>query len=223
MAMDMAMDNVFAIIDEGDGDRLRQLLADDPAQASVRNADGLSPLLAATYRHRPDLAQIVLAAAPPLDVFDAAAVGDVDRLAELLDADPVLANAYASDGFTPLGLAAYFGHPAAVRLLLERGADPSAAARNAMRVQPLHSAVAGRSAEAVRLLLAAGADPNARQHGGWTPLLAAAAHGDEDVVNNLLAAGADAAAVNDAGQDAAALAAEHGHAALAERLGALTS
>lgn len=149
-------------------------------------------------------------------------MGDAGRLAELLDAEPALARAYASDGFTPLALSAFFDHPAAVRLLLERGADVSAVARNAMQVQPLHSAVAARAREVVRLLLAAGADSNARQHGGWTPLQAAAAHGDDEMVHDLLAAGADSRAANDSGQDAARLAEENGHTALAERLRALS-
>lgn len=64
-------------------------------------------------------------------------MGRADRIAELLDRDPTLANAYASDGFFPLGLAAFFGHPEAVALLLARCADVTAVARNPMRVQAL--------------------------------------------------------------------------------------
>lgn len=77
-----------------------------------------------------------------------------------------------------------------MELLLDRGADVSAVARNDMRVQALHAAVAGRNREAVRMLLAAGADPNAEQHGGWTPLMAAQQHGDDDIAAELIAAGA---------------------------------
>jgi ankyrin repeat protein len=76
-------------------------------------------------------------------------------------------------------------------VLLEHGADVRSVARNPMQVQALHAAVAGRSGESVRLLLDAGADPNARQHGGWTPLMAARQHGDQPVIDMLLAAGAD--------------------------------
>jgi ankyrin repeat protein len=157
--------DIFAAIEAGDSDQVHAIVASDPPAAASRNEAGLSAVLAALYRHDLDSMRAILAANPQLDVFDAAAVGDASRLAELLDAEPALVNAYAADGHFPLGLAAYFGRPHAVRCLLERGADVGQVARNDMQVQALHSAVAGRNAEAVRVLLEAGADANAVQHG----------------------------------------------------------
>ncbi|HEX6596802.1 MAG TPA: ankyrin repeat domain-containing protein [Acidimicrobiales bacterium] len=186
----MSDSEIFDAILAGDVERVRAHLAENPSAASARNDDGLSAVLAAQYRRDDDAVEAILSAGPDLDVFDAAAVGDCGRLTTLLDAEPSLVNAFASDGFFPLGLAAYFGRSEAVRLLLERGADVSATARNPMRVQALHAAVAGRSREAVRMLLAAGADPNAEQHGGWTPLMASQQHGDDDISADLIAAGA---------------------------------
>lgn len=185
--------DAFAAIDAGDIDGLRALLAADPSAAARRNDTGLSAVLAAQYRHQPDAVRAILDAEPPLDVFDAAAVGATDRLAALLDADPSLVNAFAPDGHYPLGLACYFSQPDAVALLLERGADVTQVARNDMQVQALHAAVAGRNANTVRLLLEAGADPNAVQHGGWTPLAQAEHHGDPELISLLLAAGAQPA------------------------------
>lgn len=185
--------DVFAAIEAGDADAVRVAVQQDPGNASARNQARLSAVLAAQYRHRPDIVDVLLSARPELDVFDAAAVGDVGRLTEILDAQPDAVNAYSPDGFFPLGYAAYFGHPEAVRLLLTREADVGTVARNPMQVQALHSAVAGRNAEAVRLLLEAGADPNAEQHGGWTPLMAAEEHGDQPVIELLIAHGADPA------------------------------
>jgi len=37
-------------------------------------------------------------------------------------------NAVSSDGFSPLGLASFFGHADTVKLLLDRGADTKGAA-----------------------------------------------------------------------------------------------
>ena len=213
------MQELFDAIAAGDLDGVRRLVADHPAAASARDQNGLPAVLAATYRHRPDIVEALLAAEPELDVFTASAVGDVDRLVDLLDGEPSLATAYAADGFFPLGLAAYFGQPDAVRLLLERGADVGAVADNPMRIQALHAAVAGRSLEAVRLLVGAGADVNAGQHGGWTPLMGAAAHGDAEIVEVLLAAGADPAAVNDEGANAVSLATSNGHSQVAALVG----
>ncbi len=154
---------------------------------------------------------MLLAAGPELDLFDAASVGDTARLAELLDRDPSWVNAYSADGFYPLGLAAFFGHPEAVRLLLLRGADVTQAARNAMRVQPLHAAVAGRSFEVVRLLLEAGAPVKAQQQEGWTPLHEVVHRNDVEMTRYLLAHGADPKQQNDAGKSAIGIAAEQGN------------
>ena len=186
---------IFDAIGSGDVDEVRSLLRTDPALATARcPASGVSAVLSARYRHRPDLVEAVLEARPELDVFDAAGLGDVDRLRQLLDEDPAATGSWSTDGFTPLHLAAFFAQPAAVALLLERGADVGAVARNPMQVQALHSAVAGRDIESVRLLLAAGADPDARQHGGWTPLMAARQHGDTAIERLLLDYGAPAEA-----------------------------
>jgi ankyrin repeat protein len=163
-------------------------------------ADGVSPLLRAQYAMDEARVAALLAEGPELDVHEAAAVGDTERLRALLDEDPALVGAFASDGFQPLHLAAFFRRPAAVRLLLERAADANAVATNDTRVAPLHSAAAGGDHESVRLLLEAGADPNARQRGGFAPLHAAAAAGDRELVELLLASGADRAAETDDGR-----------------------
>jgi len=181
---------LFEAIEAGDVAQTRSILADDPSLAGSRSPTGVSAVLWARYRGHQDVVDALLAADPDLDVFDAAGLGLIDRLTDLVDNDPGQANAWSPDGFAPLGLAAFFGHPEAVRYLIGRGADVHAAARNAMRVQPLHSAVAAGNVEAVRLLLEAGADPDAEQHGGWTPLMAARTRGDEDIIGLLLAHGA---------------------------------
>jgi ankyrin repeat protein len=153
----------------------------------------MSEVLQAVYRG--DTAEAErLAAGRDLDVFEAAALGHTDRVGELLDSDPSLANAWAEDGFQPLGLASFFGHSETARLLVERGAEVNSASRNPMKVMPLHSAAAAAD-PAVRyaiakLLLEAGADPNARQQDDYTPLMAADQHGDSRLRELLLEHGA---------------------------------
>ena len=155
----------------------------------------MSELLQAIYHGDQARADELLAAGPELDVFEAAAVGRTDRVRELLDEDPDLANAWADDGFQPLGLASFFGHVEVARLLVERGAEVNSASRNEMRVMPLHSAAATGDAdtryELAKLLLDNGADPNARQQDDYTPLMAADQHGDERLARLLEGHGAD--------------------------------
>jgi uncharacterized protein len=154
----------------------------------------MSELLQAIYRGDQARADELLAADLELDVFEAAAVGRADRLGELLDEDPALANAWAEDGFQPLGLASFFGHVDAARLLVERGAEVNSASRNDFRVMPLHSAAATGDPEVryalAKVLLEHGADPDARQQDDFTALMAADQHGDERLRSLLVEHGA---------------------------------
>lgn len=179
-----------------------------------------SDILAALYRNDTAEAARLAGTASTLTIWEASALGRDDALAQRADEDPACIDAAAPDGHTPLGLAAFFGRASTVRLLLARGADPARASSNDMQVQPLHAAVAGRSAECVQALLDAGADPNARQQVGYTPLMGAASAGREDLANLLLARGADRSLHSDDGRTAASIASEHGHASLANHLSA---
>ena len=158
------------------------------------------------YHPQPELAAMVRDRRTEIDVYEAAALGDVDRLAEITTTSPNLASATAADGFTSLHLACYFGREASVSLLLDVGAEPNAIATNGSELQPLHSAAAARSLEIVRCLLDAGADPNARQKGGYTALMAAAMHGDEAMIRVLLDSGAEPESTSDDGQTAGEMA-----------------
>ena len=177
-----------------------------------------SSILTAMYNRKRDEAVRLAAAASTLTIWEAAALGDDDRLRELLDGNPGLANAFAADGFLPLSLAAFFAPAATTKLLLERGAIAGTAARNDMKVQALHAAVAARNADAVLMLLDRGADPNARQQIGYTPLMGAASAGCADLADLLLQRGADPSLVSEEGKTAADIAREHGHNDLATTL-----
>ena len=202
------MEELFAAIRAGDAERVRELVAADPALAAARDPNGLSAVLAALYQQRRDIADTLLGAGPELDVLDAAATGRLDVLRAHIEADQEALGARTPDGFTPLHLAAFFGGGAAVRLLLAAGMDSDADQENPPRVRPLHSAVAARDLDAATALLEAGADPNTAQSGGFTPLLAAAHHDDAALAALLLRHGADPALAADDGRDPAAMAGE---------------
>jgi ankyrin repeat protein len=152
------------------------------------------------------------------DVHAAAKNGDTDEVAALLSMDNRLTRTFDADGWSPLHLAAHYGHADIVSLLLHNNAPVDLRSTNQMANTALHAALAGRRAEVVPILLDAGADVNARQHGGWTALHAAAANGDRALVELLQSRGADAMAANDAGVTAASIARERGHAAIADLL-----
>ncbi len=204
--------NLFALIRAADEDAVRELLERRPEAAEERDEEGVSAIRRAVYAGKDEIATILLDANPALDVFDAAAVGRTRGLEALLAGDRELARARASDGFTALHLAAFFGHEDAAALLLEHGADANAVARNAeLELAPLHSAAAGGNSKLVALLLEHGANPKARQRGGFTALHAAAQNGDRESVEALLDRGADKTARTDDGKTATELAAAAGH------------
>ncbi|MBO0870733.1 MAG: ankyrin repeat domain-containing protein [Micromonosporaceae bacterium] len=209
--------DIFATIRAGDAPAATRLLVAEPGLARTRHKGGPTPVLFALYHHYPELAEALASVSGELDLAEAAALDRVDRVRELL-ADGAAVDGRTPDGFTPLQLAAYFGAPATVELLIAAGAEVDAVAANPMRIQPLHAAAAGQHPEVVRILLRAGADPNGRQQGGWTPLHAAAQHGDTALVELLLAAGTDPDATNDEGTTPAAAARQAGHPELADRL-----
>ena len=211
-------DDLFTALEVGDAGAVETILDEERSLASARDASGVSALMRALYRFEPGLVDIVRARAGAFDVFEAAALGDVDRLRSVLDDEPSRATAYSGDGFTALHFAAFFGHPNAVSLLIERGAEVNAFGRGWMTGTALHSGVSRLHSEVVRVLLDAGANPDVRQSGGWTPLHAAAKNGDLASVELLLAAGADAAARNDEGHSVEDLAIESGDDATIERV-----
>jgi ankyrin repeat protein len=146
-------EDLIAAVKDGDADRVAEIVTGEPELATTRDGDGVSVLMLARYRSNRAVTDALLAADPELDVFEAAALGYLDRLRERLDDDPTAVSLLSADGYTALHLAAFFAKPEAARILIEAGASIDVVAANDMRVQPLHSAAAGRESDICRLLL----------------------------------------------------------------------
>jgi uncharacterized protein len=215
--------DLFDAIKKGEGATVDELLDRDAALVNARNEDGLSPLLVAMYWGRGDIASSILRRNPDLNVFEAAAAGETERVRELVAADRSQATALSIDGYTALGLAAFFKHRDVVRDLLAAGAEARAASRQG-GFTPLHSAVAtdagARDIEIVRMLLDAGADPNAKAQSGSTALHTVAFTGDREVAELLLTHGADPSLRNNDGKTASDVARDRGNEEIANVLAA---
>jgi ankyrin repeat protein len=210
--------DVIAAVQAADHVAVSRLLGNDPALASARDANGVSAIMHAFYARQPEIAEVLIAAKPGLDIFEATAAGKTDKVSEILNRDSDASRQWSADGFTALHFAAFFNRSAIARELIQHGSDIDAIARNPMKVTPLHSAAAAHSGEIVRLLLERGANPNARQQGGWTPLHAAAQDGDAEMVRALVEHHADPKATNDEGKTPGDIATEKGHVEIAARL-----
>jgi ankyrin repeat protein len=213
---------MFEAVKSGDAASVIELLDAHPVLVNAKNETGVSAVLLATYFGHREILEILLARGAELNIFDAAATGDLDRLKALAAEDTELIGSYSPDGFTPIGLAAFFGRKDVLDFLLQHGADPNAASKNQMRVTPLHSAVAHRDPEIatamVESLLSNGAKVNIAQDGGWTPLHQAAAHGQMEIMELLLDRKADVNAESDDGTTPLRMAHNKGFSEAAEML-----
>lgn len=205
----------FDAIKAGRVDELKSLAQARPELLAARDANGASAILVAIYNQRKDVAEALAGLGAPVDLFEASALGRVDRIQEILRANPAQVSEYAADGFMPVGLAAFFGHADAVRALITAGADVRAVAKNAFKVQPIHAAVAARNIEIVRAILEAGADPNAQQQQGFRPMHEAGANANRPLAELLMQHGADPTLPNDDGKSAIDFARDKGHAEFA--------
>jgi ankyrin repeat protein len=206
----------FRLIQSGVTAEIAAAVEVDAKLAQARDAQGVSALMWSVYTGQPMVRDYLLAQLAAqgelLDIFEAAAVGDSLRIEDVLTMDPGAVHGVSGDGWTPLHLAAAFGTPDTVEVLLQHGARVDSISLNPQRNQPLHAALAlSRNAETVELLLNEGAQPDAVQAGGFTPLFSAATANRKDLARLLLARGAHAHVRNDAGKTAAEFARERGH------------
>ena len=208
--------DIFSAISGNETGKVKELIAQHRDVAHTRNPAGVSALMQARYENKIEIVELLRKAAGELDVFEAAALGDVARLRTLLTSDPHQVQAQSRDGFTPLHLACFFSQPEAAEFLLQRGAEANAVSPG--RIAVIHSAAASRNAAMVKLVLQAGANPNLQQQGGYTALHEAAMHNSVERAQALLDAGADRTIRSDDGLTAAEMAAQKGNREVLELL-----
>lgn len=183
----------------------------DASQATDALPGGLSPLMFALYNGALEIAEL-LRNFRPLDVFEAAAINDARRVAELVAAEPELAKSYSIDGWTPLHLAAFLGSRDACFVLMGLGAPLDAVSENPMSNTPMHAAIAGPAGEALApLLIGFGADVHHVGGSGVTALHLAASRGFDGLAKLLLARGVNLAARTEDHKTAIDIARERGH------------
>ena len=102
---------LLAAIDADDAAAVERLLAAEPGLASAKSEDGVSAILRALYRRREGALAALVLAAPALDLFEAAALGETARVEEIVAGDPAAVGARSPDGFTALHLAAFRPRP----------------------------------------------------------------------------------------------------------------
>jgi ankyrin repeat protein len=206
-----------AIVDaalNGDLKTLRALVR-QAADVDAQQPDGMTALHWAVQRRDLEMMDVLLEAGAKPDLINrtgakplylAAINADAAAIARLLDAGEDANAVLTAEGESVLMLTSQTGNPEAVKLLLDRGADPNV--QQARGQTALMWAAAEGHADVVELLLARGADPalsstastkaERRPPGGLTALLFAARQGKSDAARALLDGGAD---IDQAGAD----------------------
>ena len=199
------------------------MVSADPTLIDARSRTGESAILTAVYHRQKEIVNLLVARGATLSLFEACAAGEVEHVERLLAGDRESLGRFSGDGWTPLHLAAFFGHARIVEIILAHAPDVSARSQNPNSNTPLHAALAGNHKFVAGLLIGAGADVNAVDAQGWRPLHLAAANANLDSIKALIAQGAAVSAANNEGLTALALATEKNHreaAALLRRHGA---
>lgn len=212
------MESIEDLIKKNDTTGLRELLNSNPALANGKTAQGFSYLLLAAYYRNHDAIQLIREKRNKLDLYEASSIGDLNSVMQHLTNQPSSINSYSSDGFTPLGLACYFGHLEIVKYLVNHGADVNKASSNSFHVAPIHSATAISDYGITAFLLEHGADVNAKQQSGVTPLHSAAHNGKLNIAKLLVDHGADINAKTSEGKTPADMAFEKNYTDVGEYL-----
>ncbi len=187
--MDLGIE-IASLVQSGEQQKLEEMMNNHPELADGKTPQGISLLTLAAYCRNQQAIKFIASRKQSIDLFEAAAIGDFELLKQHLLEKPEHIDAHSVDGFTPLGLACFFGHRKIAGYLIRLGADVNVPSNNDFAVSPIHSACAISNIDLTKLLIDNGADVNVKQRSGITALHSAAHHGQLDLVKLLVENGA---------------------------------
>src|SRR3954453_10553360 len=107
-------------IKAGEFERVKAMVSANPALINARSGTADSAILTAVYHRQKEIVNLLVARGATMTIFEACAAGEIERVERLLaergGGTPGVSD-YSADGWTPLHLAAFFGHPKIAELL----------------------------------------------------------------------------------------------------------
>ena len=172
----------FVGVAHGNTARVKELLEEHPELATVTASWGETPIEAAAQMANREIMELLLAHGAPLDICTAIALGNNDRVREMLRENPSLKDATGAHGIPVMYYPVITGNREIAQLLLDLGADINAGAGG---TTPLHGAAMFDQVEMAEWLLRNGADPNLADYEGKTPFERAQVLGNAQVAQVL--------------------------------------
>src|ERR1700745_3868911 len=133
---------LFESIRTGDAGKVRELVSANVNLVNARNPQLQSAVLLSCYQGRKEIRDLLIEKGATLELHEAVAAGNLNRVKQLVEADTGLAKCYSPDGFPLLALAAAFGHEGVARYLHGKVAEVNAIATNGTGYSALTGAVA---------------------------------------------------------------------------------
>lgn len=205
------MKKLIQLLATRDATKVIEYVTENPSILDEKDKSGASGFMQVLYHRLPEAAETATDLKSEFSFDEAVAIGKVDQVKSAIEDNEELVSAFCGDGFTPIGLATFFGQVEMAKYLFESGADPSTCADNTMKVSAIHAAAAIGNFELIELYLSNGYDANIPQMNNITPIQSAAYRGDLEMVKLLVRHGADPQIPSVDGIDALGYAKEGGH------------
>jgi cytohesin len=181
----------YAIAQDDSKDAIK-LLINKGANVNVRDWDGFTPLMWATWESGKDVVELLISKGADVNQQDNYGCTALHQIATLGNKDMVeLLLAKGAAPLSSIHSAVCAGDLAKVKSLVEEGDDVNRRAKGSGGQTPLFAAVYGDHIDIARFLIAKGANVNAKDMAGQTPLHVVCVHGKRNMVELLIAEGAD--------------------------------
>uniref|UniRef100_A0A673BQ61 Ankyrin-1 n=1 Tax=Sphaeramia orbicularis TaxID=375764 RepID=A0A673BQ61_9TELE len=175
--------------------RMAKVLLDKGAKPNSRALNGFTPLHIACKKNHMRVMDLLLKHSASLEAVTEVGKQDfhvkkIHKLTNILFKNVFILLFFEQSGLTPLHVASFMGHLNIVKILLQKGASPSAS--NVVTGHtPLHIAAREGHVQTVRILLDMEAQQTKMTKKGFTPLHVASKYGKVDVAELLLERGAN--------------------------------
>lgn len=205
------MEKLLQLLGSRNAEDVIVYIKEHPAVLNEKDKSGASGFMQILYHRIPEAIEIARTIKKTFTYTESIAIGKEEEVVTAVEDNEELVSAFLDDGFTPIGLATFFGKTKIAQYLFEQGADPSICADNPMKVNAMHAAAAIGSYDLMELYVSNGYDANIPQMNNITPVQSAAYRGDLEMVKLLVRHGADPKIASVDGIDALGYAKEGGH------------